>query len=132
MKRLWLVLLMAGLGRAATITANITYTFTTAVACSSTVTVNCMSNFQVGILNGSTFTAFSPVVPLPATLVGTVTLPPANFTLNGMYGTIQLAVVAVGKDWQGNNITSVPFAPATAVVTVSLPPATGLTVSASQ
>jgi hypothetical protein len=99
------------------------------VACSATVTTNCMQYFQVGTLAGSTFTAYAQV-PLPATLSGSVTLPPASFAFSGVYGAIQFAAVVAAKDFQGNNITSVPFAPPTAVASVLPGPPAALTVSA--
>jgi hypothetical protein len=129
MKNLLLTLLLAGAARAATITATISYVFTTAVACSATVTANCMQYFEVGTLSGATFTSYAQVA-LPATLSGSVTLPPASFPFNGVYGAVQFAAVVMAKDLNGNNLPSVPFAPATAVVSVLPSPPSGLTVSA--
>ena len=128
-KKLLLILLMAGLMRAATMTATISYVFTTAVACGATVTTNCMQYFEVGTLVGTTFTSYAQV-PLPATLSGSVTLPPASFPFNGVYGAVQFAAIAMAKDLNGNNLPSVPFSPPTAVVSVLPSPPSALTVSA--
>ena len=123
MNRILLLLLLSVAAHAANMTATITYTFTSAVACNATatppVTTNCMVNFQMGTMVGTVFNSLGPAAtaPLPANMQGTVTLPPVTFPFNGQYGVFQFAAVVVAKDNQGNNITSLPFAPATALVT---------------
>lgn len=133
MKRLLPLLLLTFSLKAATVSATITYAFPSgSVACSTSITTNCLVNFEVGTLNGTTFTPVpSAVAPLPPTLTGTVTLPAISFLFNGQYGNIQFAAVVIVKDWQGNNLPSAPFAPSTAVASVLPVSPTGLAVSAT-
>jgi hypothetical protein len=117
---------------AATISGSITYTFTTTVPCSSTVTTNCASNFVVGYMAG---TAFVPVssVALPAVPSGTMTVPVPGFQFNGIYGqNIQFGVSIAVKDVNGNAWTPPPFVPPTgASLPVGPVQATGLVLTAA-
>jgi hypothetical protein len=123
------ILILAGAARAATVSGTITYLFTTSVACSATVTTNCLTGFSVGYMAGATFAPLLPVA-LPATLTGTATIP-YTMAFNGVYGPSQIAVAVLYHDSQGNNLTSVPFSPSTANVVAQPNPATGLTAVAS-
>lgn len=114
MKRIVLaLLLLVGMGRAATLSGSLTYTFTTTTACSPSVTSNCATNFVIGYM---LVAAFVPVtnVPLPSNPAGTMTIPIPPFPFNGVYGSsIQFAVAVAVKDVNGAAWTPPPFVPST-------------------
>ena len=130
MKRLLLALLACAAAPAATITFNISYNFTTAVACSATVTTNCMVNFQVGYINAAGAFVSLGTAPLPPTLSGTVALPAVSVKMEGVYGTFQFASLVAAQDQNGKAILSPPFLAAGSVNVLPDPP-TAMTVTAT-
>lgn len=104
--------------RGENITATITYNFTSAVACSATVSTNCMTGFGIGTVANGAFSLLA-TAPLPSTMNGTITLPPVVFSYTGVYGSIQFCAVAAVKDLNGSNLNGVPYCPPTGIVVIT-------------
>jgi hypothetical protein len=121
-------LCFAGAALAASVTLNWTFNYTVDVACSTTVTKNCVSGFEYGTTaDGGTTLAKIGMVANPTT-TSNATAISTSFTQGGPYGAVVYYARTVGLDGSGNTIYSsaalasavkiVPAAPTGLVVTV--------------
>jgi hypothetical protein len=121
-------LCFAGVAAAASVTLNWTFNYTVDVACTSSVTKNCVSGFEYGTTpdGGTTLTKVGTVGnPTPSTTGPTAVT--TSFTQGPPYGAVVYYARTIGLDGNGNTIYSSATL-ASSVQIVPGPP-TGLTVT---
>lgn len=104
-----LILLAASVpATASDVTVTFTYDFTYAQICSVTVTVNCLSHFESGLIeNGVMINPFT--IPIPANsdnkVVNNIT---GAFTVPTIFGTADVGALMVARNGTGARVTSIP------------------------
>jgi len=102
--------------------ADVTVTFDfnfTMPTCSTTVAANCDDHFESGILLPAAAINSLVSIPIPANASGKVAGITGHFKLLA-YGQTEITAIMVGKDGNGNRITSDPLK---CTVTITLTPA---------
>ncbi len=113
---------------AASVTLSWTYNYTVDVACTSSVTKNCVSGFEYGTTpdGGTTLSKVGTVAnPTPSTSGATAVS--TSFTQGPPYGSVVYYARTIGLDGNGNTIYSAPALASAVQIVPSAP--TGLTVT---
>jgi hypothetical protein len=126
-----MLLLLACGGFASTIQATFSYNFTGLTICSATATTNCATSFEAGTLSAAGVFTSLGTIPFPAAPTGTVTGITGTFTVSGVFGLQQFALVILAKDLNGNPITSNPTSAAGSLSVLPAAP-TGASFSQTQ